>query len=128
MTSTPSRTIRAIPSQVQFLFNHLTLGIIEKGFRHYSAYAIMHQMRWHYDTAVASPDDKYKISNGWGPTLARAFHTLYPSHSEFFHIRGAPVSHPEVADEVADEVDGDYDTISRWDDDYDVVPGKGEAV
>ena len=79
--------------EVWLLFVRFTQELIGRGFRHHSAYAVMHRVRW--ETMARLDDDSaYKISNGWIPYYARKYHRLYPHHEGFFICRTAQADNP----------------------------------
>lgn len=68
------------------LFVYFTKVMINRGFPHYSARAVMHRVRW--ETAQPLEDESsYKINNNWSPYYARKFHAEYPEHHGFFRNR-----------------------------------------
>jgi hypothetical protein len=68
------------------LFRTFTFAMIQRGFRHYSARAVLHRVRW--ETATPLEDgSEFKINNNWSPFYARKFHQLYPDYSGFFRCR-----------------------------------------
>lgn len=82
--------ITGIPPAVIHLFEEITLGLIAKGFEHYSARAILHQIRWHYQVDVGMRD--FKVNNNWSPRMARWFMAKHASF-DFFEIRASPGHH-----------------------------------
>jgi hypothetical protein len=79
-------------------FEHFTLYMIGKGFKHYSARAVFDRVRW--ETAQALDDGtSYKIGNNWSPWYSRKFHRLHPEHVGFFRCR--------IAKADMDEEDGE---------------------
>lgn len=71
--------------KVWTLFEKFTLDRIAKGFKNYSAYAIMQRVRW--ETDVVTEGDIFKINNNHIPYYARMFHTNHTDRSEFFRLR-----------------------------------------
>jgi hypothetical protein len=83
--------ISGIPTAVVSLFERITLALIDQGFEHYSARAILHRIRWHYTVDAGMRD--FKCNNNWTPRLARWFMEEHPSADEFFEIRASPSPH-----------------------------------
>ena len=67
------------------LFEEFALECVRKGFKHYSADAIMHRVRW--ETDVVTEGDTFKVNNNYVTYYARMFHTNHPEHSTFFKLR-----------------------------------------
>lgn len=67
-------------------FARRALSLIRQGFRHYSARAIIHHLRWHSRIDGRDPllGDPYKIPNSYSPFYARMFIARYPEHRRFF--------------------------------------------
>ena len=84
--------ISGIPSHVLATFEHLTLDLIQDGWRHYSADALLHRIRWHYQIERDQRD--FKCNNNWTAQMARAFHKMYPQHAGFFRTRRSPGTIP----------------------------------
>ena len=61
------------------------LDLVNAGWSHYSADAVLHRIRWHYH--VDRGDRSFKANNNWTPTLARWFMAEYPSNRGFFRTR-----------------------------------------
>lgn len=76
---------RGVPPDVCALFEKLTLELINAGWAHYSARAILHRIRWHFH--VEKGDRNFKANNNWTPAMARWFMEVYPSSRGFFRIR-----------------------------------------
>jgi len=74
-----------VPVEVYQLFEKLALDLIEKGFDHYSARALLHQIRWHHH--VERGDRGFKANNNWTPAMARWFMKKFPQHKGFFELR-----------------------------------------
>lgn len=68
------------------LFQRFALDAIRSGRRHYSARAIVHRIRWHYEVETARTDD-FKINNNHSPYYARLFAERHPEHARFFEYR-----------------------------------------
>lgn len=67
--------------QIYRAFEQATLERIERGFRHYSAKAVVEYVRWHTDTPGGSP---FKIANAVTTYLALKFMNERPEHVGFF--------------------------------------------
>lgn len=70
------------------LFVRFTQERIRLGFRHYSADAILHRVRWDTDT-VADDGSGFKINNNWTSFYARKWAAAYPQQADFFRRRRA---------------------------------------
>ena len=66
------------------LFVRFTFQAMEAGFRHYSARAVAHRIRWHTTVEQRSPDEQFKLANVYVSRYARKFHREYPQHDGFF--------------------------------------------
>lgn len=72
--------------EVWDLFCHYTNDRINRGFKNYSADAIMHRVRW--ETSLKSPaNDGFKINNNFVTFYARRFAKEHPEHYDFFRFR-----------------------------------------
>ena len=80
--------IDAANPQVWRLFERFTFELIRRGFRHYSADAVLHRVRWETATAIAD-QSTFKINNNWSAFYARKFRDLHPKHAEFFRLRAS---------------------------------------
>lgn len=72
--------------QVYALFERFTFEVIMRGFRHYSADAIIHRVRW--ETSITTTDNEFKINDHHTAYYARRFHANHPEHDGFFRLRG----------------------------------------
>lgn len=77
-----------VPLDVCTLFEKLALEVFSRGWEHYSARAILHRIRWHYEIEVG--ERGFKANNNWTPALARWFMKLHPETGDFFHTRASP--------------------------------------
>jgi hypothetical protein len=77
--------ISDIPPEVLLLFCQITFQLLDKGFAHYSADAILHRIRWHYQVDMGMRD--FKCNNNWTPHLARWFIEQNPWLDGFFEMR-----------------------------------------
>lgn len=71
--------------QVYILFEKFTLQLIARGFKHYSADAVMHRVRW--ETSVETTGDLWKINNDHTAYYSRRFMANHPEYSGFFRTR-----------------------------------------
>jgi hypothetical protein len=67
------------------LFVEFALDRIARGFKHYSADALMHRVRW--ETEAGDPLGEFKVNNNYVSFYARAFSKAYPEHAGFFRTR-----------------------------------------
>jgi len=78
-----------IPLDVCHLFEKLAMEVWHRGWEHYSADAVLHRIRWHYDVDIG--DRSFKANNNWTAPLARWFMMLHPEVGDtFFHTRASP--------------------------------------
>jgi len=73
-----------IPPDVEEMFNDAALSLIAKGWRRFSADAILHHIRWQSRVERGST---YKVNNNWSSELSRRFARSYPQHASFFERR-----------------------------------------
>lgn len=73
------------PLDVQLLFDDLAQDLIRRGWRHYSARAILHRIRWHFH--VDQGNREWKCNNNWTPLLARNWLNRHPEYPKFFEVR-----------------------------------------
>jgi hypothetical protein len=85
------RDVNGIPPRVVFLFEKLTLELSRRGFEHYSARAVMHRIRWHYEVDKGERD--FTCNNNWTPRMSRWFMDKHPELGEFFETRASPSKH-----------------------------------
>ncbi len=69
-------------------FESEALAIARKGFKHYSAYTIVHVLR-HHSALRERHGDGWKLNNNQTPMLARLFALLHPAHADLFEYREA---------------------------------------
>lgn len=77
--------------EVWALFKGLTLKLIKAGHKSYSADAVCHQIRWHYDIEGVAND--IKINNNYTANYARLFEVAHPEHAGFFRKRHRKSKH-----------------------------------
>jgi hypothetical protein len=90
-----SSDLAGIPPAVAQLFDRLANELIERGWQHYSADAILHRVRWHFQ--VEQGDREFKCNNNWTSRLSRWWLDRHPEHSEFFELRA--LAHERMADD-----------------------------
>lgn len=74
--------------EVWQLFVRFTFDRVSHGFKHYSADAIMHRVRWETSGGDSERSgDGFKINDHFVTFYARRFARLYPEHEEFFAFR-----------------------------------------
>lgn len=74
-----------IPEHVTDLFETLAFQVHSRGFRKYSARALLHQIRWHH--RIERGDVHFKVNNNYSRVLARWFHQKHPKMDGFFETR-----------------------------------------
>lgn len=74
-----------IPEAVCLKFESLALGLVELGFKKYSADAILHRLRWHHHVELG--DAAFKLNDHWTAPLARWFMNRNPKAGKFFELR-----------------------------------------
>jgi len=74
-----------VPADICDLFEELALEVIDRGFKRYSARAILHRMRWHFQ--IEKGNRGFKCNDHWTPPLARWFIERHPEHEKFFELR-----------------------------------------
>jgi hypothetical protein len=80
-----NKTIQAVPQDVRELFAQFANDLIRSGWKHYSADAILHRIRWHYHVEIGNRE--FKCNNDWTAYLARWWLKNNPEHPEFFELR-----------------------------------------
>lgn len=76
---------KEIPGCIFTLFERFALNVINVGRKRYSADAILHRIRWHYQ--IERGDDSFKCNNDWTSELSRWFMEKHPEHLGFFETR-----------------------------------------
>lgn len=71
--------------EVWRLFERFAFELIERGWPHYSADAIVHRIRWHFE--IERKADDFKINNNFVALYARKWARLHPVHADFFETR-----------------------------------------
>lgn len=73
------------PAVYQY-FIRFSREVKSRGHARYSAYAVMHRIRWF--VAIETTAEDFKINNNWGPFYARKLMREYPAEFEgFFELR-----------------------------------------
>ena len=68
-------------------FVRLSVRMLNRGHKHYSADAIAHRIRWHLDLRNGPDAGGYKINNNWVAGLARFAESREPRLAGFFQKR-----------------------------------------
>ncbi len=71
--------------QIYAEFKKITLNLIGRGFKHYSAKGVFEIVRW--STGVSANDNIFKINNNYTPLYARLFEKEFPNMKDFFRKR-----------------------------------------
>lgn len=71
--------------RVYELFKRFTFQAIRRGFQHYSADGIGHQIRWH--TGVITKGEEWKVNNNYISAYARMFEREHTEYQGFFRKR-----------------------------------------
>lgn len=81
-------------------FQEIALRLIELGYAHYSADAILHAERIQRDLKTTGAGEaagkQLKLNNNFSSRYARKFHKLYPQHEGFFETRRLKTDRPIV--------------------------------
>ena len=72
----PPSDTDGIPPAVLQLFERLAQELIDRGWQHYSADAILHRVRWHFQCEQG--DREFKCNNNWTSRLARWWLERHP--------------------------------------------------
>lgn len=80
--------VKSVPAPVLDLFEKLALDIRREGWERYSARAILHRIRWHYQIERGIRD--FKCNNNWTPAMARWVAMKHPDLRSFFEFRNSP--------------------------------------
>lgn len=70
--------------EVAALFEDLALQVWGRGYRHFSADAILHRIRWEF---TIERDGEWKCNNNHTASLARWFLKRHPGMAGFFALR-----------------------------------------
>jgi hypothetical protein len=77
-----------VPQEVLRLFEILTFKVIATGRLRYSADAILHRIRWHFE--IDKGRREFKCNDHWTANLSRWFLDHHPEHEGFFELRARP--------------------------------------
>lgn len=72
--------------RIWHLFCHFAWDRIRLGFKHYSADAILHRIRWETD-AEQRDGSGFKANNNFTSLYARKWAREFPDHADFFRMR-----------------------------------------
>jgi hypothetical protein len=81
------------------LFEKLTLQLLAQGKNHYSADAILHVVRFHYDTSTSG--ECPKINNNFSACYSRKWAMCHPRQSGFFERRKSKADYEVGASRTA---------------------------
>lgn len=76
-----------VPPDVCRHFESIALDLVRRGFKHYSADAILHRIRW--EETVERGNRAFKINNDDAAPLARWLMNRNPEARGFFNLRKA---------------------------------------
>jgi len=71
--------------EVYELFKRYTFQVIQAGYVHYSADAVIHRIRWHVHIEKRAKDE-FKLNNHYVSYYARLFMREFPEH-QIFELR-----------------------------------------
>lgn len=74
-----------VPRNICDLFERLSLEVARRGFKRYSARAVLHRLRWHFNIEKGERD--FKCNNNWTAALSRWFLKRHPELPDFFELR-----------------------------------------
>jgi len=83
--------VSGIPADVLALFDKLALHLVAQGYARYSADAILHRIRWHFQIERGVRD--FKCNDHWTARLSRWFMERHPELDGFFETRVARSAH-----------------------------------
>lgn len=69
------------------LFLRFTLKAKSRGYKHYSAKAVMERIRWHMEIDTQDGDG-FKINNSYVSRYVRLLEKLFPEYEGFYFKRG----------------------------------------
>jgi hypothetical protein len=67
------------------LFDNFTRLLLDRGYEHHSADAVLHRIRW--ATTVETTEADFKINNNYSAYYARLWMKNNPAHEGFFRCR-----------------------------------------
>lgn len=76
-----------VPADVAALFEKLALEVAERGWKRYSADAVLHRLRWHEHIEKGNRD--FLVNDHWSSVLSRWFLDRHPElkAAKFFELR-----------------------------------------
>jgi hypothetical protein len=77
---------REHPEVYQYVVK-FTFDRINRGFKQYSVYAVIEQVRWHLARVGGDGLNEFKINNNFRPFYARKFMNEHPEFEGFFETR-----------------------------------------
>jgi hypothetical protein len=102
-----------VPLDVCTLFEKLTLEVRSKGWQRYSADAILHRIRWHYQIDIGKRS--FKANNNWTAPLARWFMACHPEADGFFELRTSPTPARNDPNHNLEDYSGPFFGKPPWD-------------
>ena len=82
-----ARAFHKAHPEVKEAFRKTTLQLIDRGFKHWSAGAVIDIVRWEGSKGNTTNKGDFKINDHCAPFYARDFRHHNPEHREFFRIR-----------------------------------------
>ena len=82
----------AAHGDIWLLFKQFTFDLIRAGKKHGSSDAVLHRIRWNYETSTTG--DTPKINNNLSAAYARKFHREFPEYDGFFALRKSAYDEP----------------------------------
>jgi len=76
-----------VPANVCLTFERLANEVRALGFERYSADAVLHRVRWHWQ--IEKGERGFRCNNNWTAPLARWFAARNPDAASFFEMREA---------------------------------------
>ena len=77
--------MHAVNPRIYALFDRFTRMLIDRGYQHHSADAVLHRIRW--ATAVEMDGDDFKINDHFSAYYSRLWMRNNPEHQGFFRCR-----------------------------------------
>lgn len=74
-----------VPPQVCALFEKIAIELHDRGFKRFSADAILHRIRW--EMQIDRGERGFLVNNNWSAPLARWFIARNPAAKTFFELR-----------------------------------------
>lgn len=73
--------------EVYVLFCELVNDLRRVGYKHYSADAVLHRIRWEFDVNTVRDYDGFKINDHFSSRYARKWQAAHLEHTGFFETR-----------------------------------------